>query len=272
VTPCAATVIIPTTENRGELLRFSVASVCKQTMRDIEILIVGDGVSNQAKKVIAELRREDPRIAFHDFPKHERRGEPYRHQVIKESRGKNIFYLCDRDLMLPYHLAVVTELLKSFNFAFTTFIDVKKDKSLNIDQNVSFYGSGSQVDVNHRWVGSLSCVGHTREMYDRLPFGWRSTPRDEYTDIYMWKQFVAHPDCKVYSAVNPTILYFKRGDYPGDPIEERAEELSYWSNAISTQQGIDNINSTAFAGLLQERQFLRNFRDKLIKERLTLSS
>jgi hypothetical protein len=269
MTPCAATVIIPTTANRGELLRYSIASVCNQSLRDIEILIVGDGVSNETKKIVTELKRQDSRIAFHDFPKHERRGEPYRHQVIKESRGKNIFYLCDRDLMLPYHLEVVTELLKSFNFAFTTFIDVKKDKSLNIGNHSGFFGPGSQADVGNRWVGSLSCIGHTREMYDRLPFGWRTTPRGEYTDNYMWKQFFAHPDCNAYSTVNPTIMYFKRGDYPGDPVKERAKELAYWSNTISTQQGIDNINSTAFAGLLQERQFLRNYRDSVIRERLT---
>jgi glycosyltransferase involved in cell wall biosynthesis len=268
--PCQATVIIPTTGNRGGLLRYSVASVLNQSLRDLEVLIVGDGVSAEAKKVIAELRKADPRIVFHDFPKHERRGEPYRHQVIKESRGRNIFYLCDRDLMLPYHLDVVNELLKTFNFAFTTFIDVKKDKSLNIDQNVVYFGSGSDVDVTNRWVGSLSCVGHTRAMYDQLEFGWRSTPKEEYTDIYMWKQFVAHPECNVYSAVNPTILYFKRGDHPGDPIEDRASELAYWSKQISTQQGIDNVNATALAGLLLERRSLRFFRDKAIQERLSM--
>ena len=270
MTPCQATVIIPTTADRGALLRHSVASVLNQTLRDIEVIIIGDGVSNEAKKIIAELKRADPRIVFHDFPKHERRGEPYRHQVIKESRGNNIFYLCDRDLMLPYHLDVVSGLLTTYNFAFTTFINVQKDKSLNIDQNVAYFGAGSHVDVKNREVGSLSCVGHTREMYDCLQHGWRTTPKGEYTDIYMWKQFVEHPACQDYSAVNPTILYFKRGDHPGDPIDVRAKELEFWSKEISTQQGIDNINATAFAGLLLERRALRNFRDKAISERLSL--
>lgn len=270
MTPCQATVIIPTTGNRGELLRYSVASVLNQSMRDIEILIVGDGVSAEARKVIAGLKKSDPRIVFYDFPKQERRGEPYRHEVIKQSRGRNIFYLCDRDLMLPYHLDVLGSLLQTYNFASTTFVDVKKDKSLNIDQHAGYFGPGSHVDVDQRWVGTLSCVGHTRELYDRLPFGWRTTPAGEYTDNYMWKQFVAHPDCNTYSAVNPTILYFKRGDHPGDPVEMRARELAYWYKVISTQQGVDNVNATALAGLLLERQSLRNFRDSVLKERLSL--
>ena len=64
---CEATVIVPTTGNRGDLLRFSIASIQTQTLQDYEILIVGDGVSDEAKSVIADLRKEDPRIVFHDF-------------------------------------------------------------------------------------------------------------------------------------------------------------------------------------------------------------
>ena len=85
MTTCEATILIPTTGNRGELLRYSVQSVINQTVKDFEILIVGDGVSDASRDVIAELRRKDSRIFFHDYPKHERRGEPYRHQVIKKS-------------------------------------------------------------------------------------------------------------------------------------------------------------------------------------------
>lgn len=263
---CEATIIIPTTGNRGELLRYSVASVRNQTVGDFEILVIGDGVSEEAKDVIEELRREDPRVSFHDFPKHERRGEPYRHQVLQKSRGKNIFYLCDRDLMLPNHLETVTGMLRKYNFVSTTFIDVKRDKSLSILQYVGYFGPGSRVQVSRRMVGGLSCIGHTRDMYDRLEFGWRITPVNEPTDHYMWKQFVVHPECSTFSSVTPTILYFKRGDHPGDPVEERAKELAFWSKKISTPEGIEAIRWNALAGLLIERRSLGKFRDLVLRE------
>lgn len=257
---CEASIVVPTTGNCGELLRYSVASIRNQTVRDLEILIVGDGVTDEAREVIAELRREDCRICFHDFPKHERRGEPYRHQVIQRSRGKNIFYLCDRDLMLPNHVEIMTGFLRKYNFVSTTGIDVKRDQSLNIRQYVGYLGPGSTVEVSKRVVGCLSCVGHTRDMYNHLELGWRTTPVNEFTDIYMWKQFIAHPECKTFSSVRPTILYFKRGHYPGDPVDERAKELAFWSKILSTPDGIDEIFWNALAGLLMERRSLRNFR------------
>lgn len=261
---CEATIIVPTTGNRGELLRYSVASVRNQTVRDLEILVVGDGLSDEARAIILELRREDSRIFFHDFPKHERRGETYRHQVIQNSRGKNIFYLCDRDLMLPNHLEIVSGLLSKYNFVSTTYIDVKRDQSLNIHQYVDYFGPGSKVAVSRRKVGTLSCIGHTRDMYDRLEFGWRTTPVNRHTDNYMWAQFIVHPECNTFSSVTPTILYFKRGHHPGDPVEERAKELDFWSKKISTSEGISDILWNALAGLLMERRSLRNFRDSVL--------
>lgn len=257
---CEATIIIPTTGDRGELLRYSVGSVLNQTVRDLEIRIVGDGVSRAARDAILALKAQDSRIFFHDFPKHERRGEPYRHQVIQESHGRTIFYLCDRDLMLPNHVEMVSGLLRKHDFVCTTFIDVKKNGSLNIEQwHVVSFGPGPTVS------GNLSCVGHTRAMYDRLEFGWRTTPIDRYTDGYMWEQFAAHPACRAYTAVMPTILYFKRGDHPGDPVEERARELAAWSERISTQKGIENIFWKAFGGMFLERHSLRSFRTSVVR-------
>lgn len=269
---CEATIIIPTTGDRGDLLRYSIASVRAQTVRDIEIHIVGDGVSGNSRDTILALAKEDPRIFFHGFPKHESRGEPYRHEVIRQSRGRNIFYLCDRDLMFPNHIEVVSGLLKNSNFASTTYIDVRKDKSLSINQLVGYYGPGSQIEASKRWVGNLSCVGHSREMYDRLEFGWRTTPAGKPTDIYMWEQFIAHPKCSTFSSPRPTIMYFKRENHSADSFEERAGELGFWSKVISTPQGIDDVFWTALAGLLLERSELARFRASVIKRRQELKS
>ncbi|MCA3573497.1 MAG: glycosyltransferase family 2 protein [Aestuariivirga sp.] len=265
--PCKATVIIPTTGDRGPLLRYSVGSIRNQTEQDFEVHIVGDGVSDATRQAISRLQKEDPRIFFHDFPKHERRGEPYRHQVIQKTRGKNIFYLCDRDLMLPHHIEFISQLLEAFDFVSTTFIDVKRDRSLDINQWVGYFGPGSQVELLKRRVGSLSCIGHSRAMYDRLKFGWRTTPVGMPTDLYMWDQFMVHPACKPFSAARPTILYFQRGAYPGPPVEERAEELAFWSNVISSPQGVDQIFWAAFAGLLLDRINLRSSLDPQTQRR-----
>jgi hypothetical protein len=255
---CLATVLIPTTGDRGLLLVHSIKSIQNQTIKDIEIFIIGDGVEEEAKKIIRDLMANDERIKFFDYPKHLRRGEPYRHEVLQHSNGKSIFYLCDRDLMLPNHINRLLKILNQYNFVSSTYIGVKRDQSLNIDQWVNYYGSGEEMAPDKRRLGTLSCIAHTRELYFELDNGWRTTPLDQFTDRYMWKQFLGHIKCRPYSSPLPTILYFKRGHHPGDPIETRAVELGLWASRISTSEGIFDIVSEAMAALLLERNLLRS--------------
>jgi hypothetical protein len=41
----------------------------------------------------------------------------------------------------------------------------------------------------------LSSVGHSLAAYRALLFGWRTTPRGIWTDLYMWQQFLEHRGC-----------------------------------------------------------------------------
>jgi len=261
-----ATVIVPTTGNRGALLPYSVGSIQKQTVQEIEIFIIGDGVTDETRGIINKLGKEDSRITFFDHPKHERRGEPYRHQALQQAKGRMICYLCDRDLMLPYHLETMKDLLVDYNFASTTFIEVREDQSLNISQYIGYYGAASETKKGQFKAGiSLSNTGHTLELYHQLPYGWRTTPKNKFTDIYMWSQFHSHPECNAYSHTEPTIMYFKRGHFPGASVAEREKELAHWAPVITSQKNIERIKAEAFKELLTERHKLREFKRDISK-------
>jgi glycosyltransferase involved in cell wall biosynthesis len=252
---CKATVVVPTTGERGSLLPYSIGSIQKQSIEDVEIFIIGDGVSDMTRKTIYELQEQDNRIRFFDHPKHRRRGEVYRHQALQDARGEFVCYLCDRDLMLPDHVEVLSGLLKTCNFAFTTFIRVREDQSVMLDHYTRYFGPAKKA--KKKWVRtadiSLSNVGHTLKLYQKLPYGWRTTPEGQFTDTYMWKQFLAHPDCNAYSHHKPTILYFKRGHFPGVPVSKRKKELELWSKKIVTEDVISKIKSDAVDELLEDR-------------------
>jgi glycosyltransferase involved in cell wall biosynthesis len=261
-----ATVIVPTTGNRGALLPYSIGSIQNQTVQDIEIFIIGDGVTNQTRDIINSIKKNDSRIIFFDHPKHERRGEPYRHQALQQAKGRMICYLCDRDLMLPYHLETMKELLADYNFASTTYIDVRADQTLNISQYIAYYGPASETRPGLFKAGiSLSNTGHTLDLYHQLPYGWRTTPKNKFTDIYMWSQFHSHPNCNAYSHTEPTIMYFKRGHFPGASVAEREKELAYWAPQITSKNNIEHIKAEAFKGLLSERYLLRVFKQQIRK-------
>lgn len=250
-----ATVIVPTTKDRGVLLPYSIGSIQNQTLTEIEIFIIGDGVTAATKNIIKRLQDRDSRIRFFDFPKHERRGEPNRHQALQEANGEIVCYLCDRDLMLPNHIETLYQLLKQYNFASTTYIDAKDDGSLNVDQYIKYVGPAKDNCQNLVQLGriSLSNVGHTLDLYQNLPFGWRSTPKNEYTDVYMWKQFMRHPGCIAFSEIDPTILYFKRGDYPGTSVIQREQELSFWFPIICDPIKLNELKHKAIKGMFEDR-------------------
>lgn len=258
------TVVLPTTGNRGALLPYSIGSIQNQTIQDFEIFIIGDGLADATKELIRGLMAEDSRIKLFDHPKHERRGEPYRHQALQEADSDFVCYLCDRDMMLPNHLETLLKLLQTYNFASTTFISVKEDQSVILDQYITYYGAASDNDEDKVRKGhiSLSNVGHTFELYHQLPHGWRTTPEHHPTDIYMWKQFQAHPKCNAISFYEPTIMYFKRGNFPGASVAEREKDLKLWADKIKDQDEIERIKGRAIGGLILEKNRLQWFKKK----------
>ncbi len=224
-----ATVLVPTTGNRGPLLPYSVGSILAQSIRDIEVFIMGDGVTDATRAVVAGLMHSDPRIRFFDHPKHPRRGEPYRHAALAEARGRIVCYLCDRDLMLPNHVEAMSRLLADADFGHTLRFGIAPEGGFSFSATLDI---DDPRDRNEAVLASpqipLSCGGHTLAMYRRLPHGWRTTPPGRFTDHYMWQQFLAEPDCRTATSTSPTILYFKRGDHPGLSVEQRLPELALW--------------------------------------------
>jgi glycosyltransferase involved in cell wall biosynthesis len=106
-----ATVLIPT-HDHGETLRYSVASALAQSVKDIEVFIIGDGVSDATRSFIAGLVSGDARLSFLDRAKAPSRGEVYRHEVLASAKGDIVRYLCDDDLWLPDHIETMVDLLR----------------------------------------------------------------------------------------------------------------------------------------------------------------
>ena len=237
------TILLPTTHDRGLLLPYCVSSVLNQTVTDFELFIIGDGVSEDTRMVIHSLMAQDSRVHFFDYPKHLRRGEPYRHEVLtQKTSGQYIAYMLDRDLWLPNHLETLLALFEKGNFVATNYYIPFREGSVGMG-----YSHPSQHLV-------FSTVAHTVAFYRSLPFGWRTTPPEIFTDDYMWAQCMAHPNYIPYFGVTPTVLYFKRGaTYPGIPTKDRVKELSQWAAQIKQADQLPLLYEQAMSALLEER-------------------
>lgn len=257
-----ATVIVPTTGNRGPLLSYSVGSVLAQSVGDLEVFIMGDGVDDATRAVIAGLMSRDSRVRFFDHPKDVRRGEIHRHAALQEARGEIVCYLTDRDFMLPNHIAVMSELLSRADFGHTLRFSLPPDGVPRFEHHLDINDPAERKSApTVTRLIPLSFGGHTLRMYRDLPHGWRTTPVGKFTDFYMWEQFLAHPRCRTATSTKPTILYLKRGSHPGWPVEQRLAELKLWSERIASpiwlQEFEENVRDGAIRGRARIAQAAR---------------
>ena len=196
---------------------------------------MGDGVTDETREVACELCREDDRVRFFDHPKHVRRGEPHRHAALQEAQGEIVCYLCDRDLMLPSHVTVMRKALEDADFATTRALHVRPGGRLHFGPKVDLaFPYQRRAILRGRALIPLSMAAHTIEQYRRLPDGWRTTPTGVYTDHYMWRQFLAQPECRFMTRDVVTILYLNRtfGVNLAWSVEERRRELASWYSII----------------------------------------
>jgi len=238
----AATVILPTTGDRWELVRYSLDCIKKQTVEDIEILIIGDGVAERSRNYFAECTEGDSRIRFFDYPKHESRGEPHRHELLtNEARGSIIAYCCDRDLWFPHHLETLREALAYNDFVHTLPLRVSRSGQITLTMFVDLSEESHRRSLAREWSEELgiplSLVAHSLEAYRRLPEGWATTPRGRLTDIHMWQKWLRQSSVRAATIPKPTVLYFNRGRNSGWPIDCRRDELAEWHARVQQPAG-----------------------------------
>src|SRR5213080_811988 len=111
-TPAPLISVITATYNRSNVLRYAIQSVLWQTVQNFELLIIGDGCTDDSAEVVASF--QDPRLRWHNLP------ENFGHQSVPNNtglamaRGKYVAYLGHDDLWYPTHLAsLVNELEKT---------------------------------------------------------------------------------------------------------------------------------------------------------------
>lgn len=247
-----ATVIIPTYDH-GETICLAVQSALSQTISDLEVVIIGDGVPEFAKSAI-ERCLEDPRVSFLDHPKSARKGEEYRHLALQTARSKIVCYLSDDDLWLPNHLETMLGMLTKADFAVSRSIACYPGGP----KECKIWWSDVEGDAGKRLLAEntgppLSTGGHTLSAYRRLAEGWTSTPPGNPTDLFFWHKFISDGQFAVLSGGLPTVLKFCSISRSGWSNEARASELKEWSEWIECPQFRSNLISNTLSSLMREK-------------------
>jgi glycosyltransferase involved in cell wall biosynthesis len=110
--------VVIATYNWSSVLRYAVASALAQDYRALEMLVVGDGCTDDSKTVVAGFR--DPRVRWIGLPVNSGNQSAPNNAGIAAATGEYVAYLGHDDLWLPNHVShLVAGLERSGSIAST---------------------------------------------------------------------------------------------------------------------------------------------------------
>jgi glycosyltransferase involved in cell wall biosynthesis len=127
--PPRVTVIIAT-YNWSSVLPYAVGSVLQQTFRDFELLVIGDGCTDDSESVVTAI--EDPRVRWINLPTNFGHQAGPNNRGLTEAQGEIIAYLGHDDLWLPHHLECLLAALDGSGaaMAYSLLVNIPADGDL----------------------------------------------------------------------------------------------------------------------------------------------
>jgi glycosyltransferase involved in cell wall biosynthesis len=101
--------VIVATYDWSSVLPFSVGSVLRQSFTDLEVLVVGDGCTDDSAEVVGALG--DARVHWMNLPANSGHQSAPNNEGLRRATGEIVAYLGHDDLWLPHHLASAVRVL-----------------------------------------------------------------------------------------------------------------------------------------------------------------
>jgi len=200
-------VLLPT-HNRADVLPLAIRSALAQTWTDFELLIVGDGCTDQTAEVVGSF--DDPRLRWFDLPKGPGIGYANRNVALRQARGEFIAYLAHDDLWFPDHLACLI----------TSLQENQVDLAYSLPLFVSMTGRLEPMVFNlndpltwRLWHErrlsylNLACVVHRRACLEQYGY-WNENLR-ALGDWELWLRILHQEPAPNFACLTlPTTLHF----------------------------------------------------------------
>ena len=173
--------VIIATYNWSSVLPYSIGSVLRQTFRDFEVLVAGDGCTDDSERVVAAIG--DSRVRWINLPENTRHQSAPNNEALRQARGEIVAYLGHDDLWLPHHLAAHVEALDrtASDVAYSLCMIVPRD---------GLASWPSMPEPRHGVFSPPSCMTHRRSVTEELG-GWR-----DYRQLDEWRE--VSPDMELW--------------------------------------------------------------------------
>jgi len=233
-----ATVIIPT-HDRSSTLAMAVASVQRQTVRDLEIIIAGDGVTESVREVAQTVAANDSRVVFCDWPKAPGRGYRNRDRAVRQARAVRIFYNDDDDLWLENHVATLGPILDHADVVDSPCVSVSTSGRHQLAL-VNHSGNGLMRRALAQGRAKLifdTHFAHRKEVYLRLGYPWLAEGSELLIMDRFFATFAGDHDVVWLTVPRVTALSLHGAARRYWSAGARSTELAGWSKSIEGMQG-----------------------------------
>lgn len=199
-------VLLPT-HNRADVIGYAIQSVLRQSQQDFELLIVGDGCTDDTAQLVVAF--DDARIRWFDLPKAPYYGYANRNIALEEGRGEFIAFMAHDDILFPDHLEILATTLertgKEWVYSRPLWVDLKG----NIVAYPMNLENDSELDVflNHHNTIPASCVLHQRVCFEKYGYWPEDIP--EAADWHFWRRILEGGGRTNFAQCpEPTCLHF----------------------------------------------------------------
>jgi glycosyltransferase involved in cell wall biosynthesis len=244
--PRRFTVLLPVLRP-PQLLPFAIRSVLAQTEPDFELCIVCDGAPPETAEVARQFAAEDSRVQVFAFPKGARHGEAHRAAVLEGAQSFAVAHIGDDDLWLPDHLARLGRLLDRADLVSVPGFSIGPDLRLKPgpfgDLALPMF---RQAMLDRRWnfFGPTEAA-YRLAAYRSLPEGWAPGPEGLWSDLNMWRKFLAHPGLRFASGTGISTLKFPAKFWTDATLEDRRQANAAVWHRIQRPQVLDDLRREA---------------------------
>jgi GT2 family glycosyltransferase len=224
-----ATVIIAT-YNWSAVLPYAINSVLRQTMDDFELLVVGDGCSDDSEKVVTAI--PDSRVRWINLPSNTGNQAGPNNRGLQEARGEFIAYLGHDDVWLGHHLECMIAALESSGAAVACSLLSRIFPGRRVGRPLfpGPQGAGG---------GTPSCTVYRRNVTDRIG-GWK-----DYRELRL------PPDADLFSRAKAagfatvfvprlTALKFPASARKNVYRDKPSHEQAWWFEQISSRPDFES--------------------------------
>jgi glycosyltransferase involved in cell wall biosynthesis len=227
-TPAPLISVITATYNWSSVLRYAIQSVLWQTRQDFEMLIIGDGCTDDSAEVVASF--QDPRLRWHNLSENSGHQSVPNNTGLAMARGKYVAYLGHDDLWYPTHLASLVKELEKAN------ADIANSVCLMIGppgSGVRRLAGGTFYTGTSKWM-SPSCIIHRRSLVSEIGY-WK-----KYTELHVAPEddFLYRAELNGSSFVivkNVTAFKFPSAWRRDSYRERRCDEQAEYAQRIQTE-------------------------------------